>query len=252
MKATLVSKLDPNLQKFDLRTLGRDESAEHEAIISALRKNAQSYKAGDQLTYEGDARSSTFFVLNGWILLSKSLPDGQTQIIDFVLPGDVATSTAADGKSSAVQVEALTDVTVAAMNNAEWTALIHKWPELEQRASELSNAARARISERMLRLGKGTAPMRVAYALLELGVRLRVLHGTEDLSFHIPLTQQRLGDFTGLTSVHVCRTLRRLDRHGIVATNDHMNILIKDLRAVSELAGVEIDDLRREIEATEF
>lgn len=239
---------NPSLLKLDVSDVSTRAPDRSNAIYAHLSNHAQKFRAGEQLTFEGDEKSAVIFVLSGWIVLSKSLPDGQTQIIDFVLPGDYASPTSADGRSSALQVEALTDVSVVMLSNADWAATLQKWPDLQHRASALSAAARARISERLLRLGRGTAAMRVAYALLELGVRLQTLHGSEELSFHVPLTQQRLGEFVGLTSVHVCRTLRRLDRHGVISTNDHMNIHIRDLGKISELAGVEIEHLRQEIE----
>ena len=63
----------------------------------------------------------------------------------------------------------------------------------------------------------------------------------------MPLGQQQLGDFTGLSSVHVCRTLRRLNRVGVIWTGDHMDITIKDLPALAELAQVDLAALRKEI-----
>jgi hypothetical protein len=65
--------------------------------------------------------------------------------------------------------------------------------------------------------------------------------------FHVPLGQQHLGDFTGLSSVHVCRTLRRLGRLGTLTTDDHMDIRIHDLPDLADRAGVNIATLRAEI-----
>ena len=65
----------------------------------------------------------------------------------------------------------------------------------------------------------------------------------------MPLGQQQLGDFTGLSSVHVCRTLRRLNRIGVIRTGDHMDILIRDLPALADLAQVDLAALRKEITA---
>ena len=64
---------------------------------------------------------------------------------------------------------------------------------------------------------------------------------------HVPLGQQQLGDFTGLTAVHVCRTLRRLNRLDMIETGDHMDIAIHDVSALAELAGIDLGVLRKEI-----
>lgn len=167
-------------------------------------------------------------MLDGWLSLSKSLKDGQTQIIDFALPGDFLDVASADGTICGFNVEAITDVTVAVVSVAEWENLIQKSPAAHGVYMKAAAAARMRISERMLRLGKGSAEKRVAYALLELCTRI---HATDQFvtgSFHVPLRQQQFGDFVGLSSVHVCRSLRRFVRQNIISMRDHMDINIID------------------------
>ena len=91
--------------------------------------------------------------------------------------------------------------------------------------------------------------MRIAYVLIELCIRVGGRGTGCDGEFHVPLGQQQLGDFTGLSSVHVCRTLRRLNRVGVIWTEDHMDITIKDLPALAELAQVDLETLRYGITA---
>ena len=44
--------------------------------------------------------------------------------------------------------------------------------------------------------------------------------------FELPMTQQQIADATGMTTVHVNRTLRALDRdHAIARTANHFRIL---------------------------
>jgi CRP-like cAMP-binding protein len=65
--------------------------------------------------------------------------------------------------------------------------------------------------------------------------------------FHIPLTQQVLGDFVGLSSVHVSRTLRRLRRQKVLETGDHLDIVVHDVDRLAQIAEVDLDDLRAQI-----
>ncbi len=157
-----------------LTQLPLDES-KHRADFPAsiIRKNAHSFAAGTALTFEGDDVATVLCVLKGWLSLSKSLSDGQTQIIDFVLSGDIVSPVSADGHTSSLQVEAVTDVVVAILTEAEWARLKHEWPAIEAVSTHLAAAHQSRIAERMLRLGRGSAPNRIAYSLLELCVRLR-------------------------------------------------------------------------------
>jgi CRP-like cAMP-binding protein len=202
---------------------------------------------GTRLRRERDESHARFYVAAGWLAVSKSLEDGEHQILDFILPGETYDPTAADGKTSFVEVEALCDAVVVTIDRGVWSRLLRDHSDLWDAECRRDIAAHARQSERMLRLGKSSAETRVAYALIELCLRLSGCGTTSDCTFHVPLGQQQLGDFIGLSSVHVCRTLRRLARQGIITTGDHMDITIHDVGALADLAGVDLAALRTEI-----
>lgn len=201
------------------------------------------------LQVEKEKCDSIYCVLDGWLAMSKMLKDGQSQIIDFALPGDIVDPAAGDGVTSSVTVTALTDSKLAAMPYSSWAKVTRDWPELQREVYLAEAAKSAARAERMLRLGKGTAEMRICYALLEFCTRLDLLNEPDTPEFYIPLTQQQIGDYVGLSSVHVCRTLRRLNRQGIIQTRDHTYIQILDARMLARLAGVDRAELRREIGA---
>ncbi len=50
-------------------------------------------------------------------------------------------------------------------------------------------------------------------------MRLRAVELAKQTSFELPLTQAELGDVTGLSNVHVNRTMKELHRLGLIATN---------------------------------
>jgi len=216
-------------------------------LEAAFHQHARSFRDGSVLMLENDECKVVYCVLDGWLALSKTALEGQTQIIDFALPGDIFDPASADGTTSTVTIEGLTDGIVAALPYSNWERMVADWPELYRLAHRIEAAKQARRAERMLRLGKGSAEMRVAYALLEFCVRINTACSDENPAFHIPLTQQQLGDYVGLSSVHVCRTIRRLSRNGIVRMTDHMDIRVLDPHALAHLAGVETSDLKRGI-----
>lgn len=221
-------------------------------LIDALRPRSATVRAGTLIVHEGEEVPYLIALVDGWIALSKSLHNGDRQIIDFALPGEFIFAASADGSMAALEVQALTDALVVRHSPAQWKHLISQVPEMESVRTALSGATRARIAERMLRLGKGTAQIRIAYALLELCIRLRALGATNDHTFHIPLTQQQLGEFMGLSSVHVCRTLRRLERNGIIDVDDHMDVRVRDASQLAEIAKVDLEHLEAEILPKQF
>lgn len=205
------------------------------------------FDKGNYLLLEGEQYDVVFVVISGWLTQSKSLADGETQIIDFAMKGDVVDPASADRSTSSITIEALTEGTVAAVPFESWEKLMRESSGFRHLAQCIEAANTTRRAERMLRLGKGTAETRLAYAILELCVRLHSPCKTNDPVIHLPMTQQILGDFTGLSSVHVCRTFRRMIRAGILGINNHIDIRVYNPDALAELAGISHDDLRNEI-----
>lgn len=198
---------------------------------------------------EGDELDRVLVVLDGWFLTYKSFDDGEVQILDFVVPGDVVGPASGDGKTAMFSMEAITDAKIVSVPVKIWDERKKQSPDFLSALVNKSAAKKARIAERMLRLGKGSATVRLAYTLLETCIRLRAsgLIAGPDCSFHLPLTQKHLGDFCGLSAVHVCRTLRRMVRHNIIAVSDHIDIRILDVDALADLAKADRELLEQEI-----
>ncbi|HET9510970.1 MAG TPA: Crp/Fnr family transcriptional regulator, partial [Sphingomonas sp.] len=98
-----------------------------------------------------------------------------------------------------------------------------------------------------LSLGRRSAIQRIAHLICELRVRLGLIDQADDSGFALPLTQADLSDCTGLTPVHVNRTLRELRERGLMDLRGK-RVAISDLPGLRALA--EFDDaylyLRRE------
>ena len=62
-----------------------------------------------------------------------------------------------------------------------------------------------------------SAKVRVAALLLEIRNRIRLTGQAATTDFALPLTQEEIGDATGLTAVHVNRMLRQLEEDGLIA-----------------------------------
>jgi len=202
---------------------------------------------GRIIVQEDDFADHAMLLLDGWVAFSKMLPDGETQIIDVMLPGDFALIGAETAPVAACTVEALSD---ARFINIRPPHANGPAPELAGlrglMAAEIVRS-QARISELLLRLGQGSAASRVAYALLEFYIRLDAIGLVKDQCFAFPITQQKTGEFTGLSNVHVCRTMRRFERDGLISHPHHNDIILCDIDALCGIAGVDLRVLRNEI-----
>ena len=220
-------------------------------VQAYLRVNPQpvieTARKGASILREDDFADHSMLLLEGWAALSKMLPEGETQIIDVLLPGDFALIGALHASVAACSVEALSDIRYVNIRRAQINGDGPEMANLRELAAAEIVHTQARTAELLLRLGRGSAASRIAYALLEFYIRLETIGLTDGNRFVFPMTQRKFGQFTGLSNVHVCRTLRRYERDGIVSHPAPSEIALNDLNALCEAAGIDLDTFRQEI-----
>jgi CRP-like cAMP-binding protein len=187
--------------------------------------------AGTMLLRSGDNFGSLGAVFTGWALRYKLLDDGRRQILGVLLPGDLFGLEAVLLQKLQHQVEAVTPVTYAVMADEHVKQMIGGVPQFG--ASLLSHFAheQGRQDRHATMLGRSNAEERIATFIVELHARLRRRRLGHTTSFNMPLTQQQIGDYLGLTVVHINRVLRRFRESGIVTARGKA-VIIHDLRAL--------------------
>lgn len=202
---------------------------------------------GQIIVQEDDFADQSILLLEGWVAFSKSLPNGETQIIDVLLPGDFALIGATNAPVAACSVEALGDAQFISIRAKHANGPAADMALLREVMAGEIVRTQARIAELLLRMGKGSAAIRIAYALLEFYIRLEAIGRVSEAGFDFPITQQKIGEFTGLSNVHVCRTMRRFERDGIIAHPAATHIVLSDLDALCDIAGIDLPRFRDEI-----
>ncbi|WP_168199288.1 Crp/Fnr family transcriptional regulator [Pseudorhodobacter turbinis] len=226
---------------------GRVQIAFVDTLIAKIAAPISTARHGHILSYESDLADHGILLVDGWLALSKSLCGGETQIIDVMLPGDFALIGAKEAPVSACTVEALSDVQYITIRPPMVNGPDPASAKLRDVLAAAILTTQSRTSEMLLRLGRGNAASRVAFALIEFHTRLQAVGRTNGNIFEFPITQQKFGEFTGLTNVHVCRTLRRLERDGFIAHPDSRSIELLDIPALCDLASIDLDLFRAEI-----
>ena len=165
---------------------------------------------------EGDKPRHVHLVLDGWACRYKQLPDGKRQIVSLVLPGDFCDVNVYILKQMDHSIASITRVKMAMITPDEMNALTIERPRITQALwwHELVTAAIQR--EWTLNLGQRSAYERLAHLLIELYLRLATVGRAHNGRCDFPLTQNDLAETTGLTSVHVNRTLQELRRDGLI------------------------------------
>ncbi|WP_229742419.1 Crp/Fnr family transcriptional regulator [Sphingobium sp. YBL2] len=179
------------------------------------------------------------YVQEGWACRYRLLSDGRRQITALYLPGDYCDPQWALGGVASQPVVAITNVRALRLpcripshagfdgHNGFWQALSGM---IERQANWL------------VTLGRKTALERVAHLLLELFERMRQAGLAYGQQCAMPLTQMEIADMTGLTPVHVNRTLQSMRARGLVELQSKW-LRIPELQALREVAALTGQDM---------
>ncbi len=77
-------------------------------------------------------------------------------------------------------------------------------------------------------VGRRNAQMRMAHLLCEFSLRLKLAGLGEETEYELPMTQEQLADATGMTPIHVNRTLRALEADGLITRSSSRSVMIGD------------------------
>jgi CRP-like cAMP-binding protein len=191
-------------------------SADDRATLTNLAHNLRHVDARRDLIAEGDRPHWVYLVVDGWCARYKSLPDGRRQIVSLLLPGDFCGIAAHMLKRMDHSIVAITRLKLATIAPEEMRALKDDRPRIAQALSWADLVSAAIQREWALNLGLRNAYERLSHLLVELYLRLQAIGLAVDGRCDFPLTQNDLADATGLTAVHVNRTLQELRGEGLI------------------------------------
>lgn len=208
-------------------------------MIARYKAGDREVKAGQDLFSLGDRCDAVYNLVSGWVFRYNLLEDGRRQILDFALPGAVLGFHPVRDSMTTFGAQALTDSVVCVIPHAALGPLSREFPEIGLRLAWLISRDRSLAFDHLTSIGRQSARERVAHLLLELFVRYRAQWpGYRIEEMHLPLTQEHIGDATGLTFVHVNRVLRDLRQDGIVEFH-YRRLRILDPDKLVDMAGID-------------
>jgi CRP-like cAMP-binding protein len=230
--------IDKGLAQPLIRRLNALRILSEEAIASierAVFENLQRAGPGEDLIREGDPTDSVRVVLSGWLSRYKTLEDGRRQIVNFILPGESCDAHAFLLPALDHSIGTVTPVTYAEIKRARFEGLMARHHSLAEAfwCETLLNGAIQR--EWAINLGRRVALERVAHLFCEIIERLRPVGLLEGNSCHFPVTQMDLADATGLSVVHLNRTLQELRGAGLIVLRER-TLTINNLEALRDVA----------------
>jgi CRP/FNR family transcriptional regulator len=211
-------------------------TSDERAALTALEDRLRDVRRGAVLQRENEPSGELFVVRRGLLMSYVLLDDGSRQILRFLFPGDVVGFNSLIYPEACEAIAALTDSVVCPFDKSVLGRVFVGHPRLAAVIFAVSQVERIALTDRLAALGRTSAKARVAALLLEWRNRLRRVDPNVGSSFQMPLTQEEIGDATGLTAVHVNRMLRQLEEAGLIA-REGSRVTIADERALGRAAN---------------
>ncbi|MFC2969172.1 Crp/Fnr family transcriptional regulator [Acidimangrovimonas pyrenivorans] len=211
------------------------------AAVSELRDAP----AGTVMIADGAPAEGVGLVLEGTLGLIKRLPDGRSNIIGLLTPGELC-GRVFDPEAS-YQVEALTDARVLCFKRAGFEEILEAAPEVERlfMINVLDEIDAAR--EWLLLLGGRKAVERVASFLLILCRQELARRGTDwdgsPIPVRLPLSRADLARHLGTRPETLSRALHALEDRGVLVIHDPGRFEVTDPEGLVNISG---HDLLRE------
>ncbi|MBB3018623.1 CRP-like cAMP-binding protein [Microvirga lupini] len=188
---------------------------------------------------EGDKPRHINLILDGWACRYKVLEDGRRQITALLIPGDLCDVHMFILTRMDHSVGAITPLSVAEIPTDTILEITHGSARLSRAFWWNSLVEEAIAREWVTNLGQREAIERVAHLFCELFLRLRSVGMTNSQascpSFELPVTQEQLADATGMSTVHVNRTIQEMRERGLIVWKGK-TVTIPDLEALQDVA----------------
>ncbi|WP_201842031.1 Crp/Fnr family transcriptional regulator [Microvirga zambiensis] len=214
-------------------------SEDKQKLERAAAAKVRVVRPREDIIREGDKPRQVNLILDGWACRYKVLEDGRRQIVGFLVPGDVCDIRMFILKQIDHSMGALTPVRVAEIPSDTLLDVIDTSPRLTRAMWWNSLVEEAISREWTTSLGQREAIERLSHLFCELYFRLKAVGLTENgqgrKSFEFPVTQDQLADATGMSTVHVNRTLQLMREQELIIWKGK-TVTIPDLEALMSVA----------------
>lgn len=204
-------------------------------VIEDFSEVSRHHPSGKILIEEGDRPENVFLLLEGWACRYKILPDGNRQIMAFLIPGDVCDIQIFLLKSMDHGIALLTDSVVAEISKTKMNAVMKDHSRVTRALLWATLVDEATLREWLVNMGQRNARERMAHLFCELYVRLFQVGLNREHEIRFPLTQEQLADTMGLTPVHVSRVLTKMRDEELISIKGRM-LHLRDFERLKQIA----------------
>ncbi|NCT68118.1 MAG: helix-turn-helix domain-containing protein [Rhodanobacteraceae bacterium] len=212
------------------------------ARLDDIVKRRRPLARNDFLFREGDRHTSLFVVRQGAIKTSTMLPEGDTQVLGFHLPGEILGLDGVADERHRATAEALEEASVCEIPFAKLSEIAAQLPALQRQLYRIVSREFVREQQHPVMMGRKHALTRLALFLHSVSERRRN-QDLEPHEFQLSMSRQDLASYLGLVIETVSRAFSRLQTQQIIDV-DRRRVRILDAVALGQLANSEDTDLR--------
>ena len=191
---------------------------------------------------EGDRPSRSFLLAQGLTCVSKVVAGGRRQVMTLQIPGDAPDLHTIFLKHLDSDIWAITDCRLAYTAHEDLRALNRKYPRLGEELWRDALVEACICREWMVNVTQRQADSRMAHLFCEMMLRLETVGLARDKTCPLAIKQGDLSEMTGLSTVHVNRTLQALREQGLI-TFAKGELTIHDWDALVDLGDFRPDYL---------
>jgi CRP-like cAMP-binding protein len=197
-----------------------DLSDEDRTAILGLPITVQEVGRGVDIVREGDRPSQCCLIVEGFACRYNVTSEGKRQIQSFHTPGDLPDLQSLHLKVLDHNLRTLTPSKLGFIPHQSVDELWRRQPNIAAALWRDTLVDAAIFREWIMNVGRRDAYARMAHILCEVFTRLKAVGLAPGNSFALPITQTELADATGLSTVHVNRTLQALRMAGLITLRD--------------------------------
>jgi CRP-like cAMP-binding protein len=214
------------LEEYTELSAGAREALDALSATPPLRIGARR-----DLIKQGATPVHVYLISRGWACRYKTLSNGRRQIVDFLIPGDLCDLNIYILSRIDHSIGAISALDVVEIPRDELEAIIDRYPQIARALWWQELVSKSCHREWIVNVGVRSAMERISHLLCELFLRLESIGETDGKGCDFPLTQGDLADATGMTAVHVNRTLQRLREKNLITLADR-KLVIPDMAAL--------------------
>lgn len=205
-----------NPWQMKMEQFTRFTESQRRRLNEVITMKQRQHDAREDIIADGAHSDYCHVLLKGLACRYKILPDGERQIMAFLVPGDLCDAEIFILKEMDHAVGTIVPSTTAMIHSDEMRKLLQEVSCISEALWWGTMTDVAVLRERIVDHGRRDATERIAHLLYEMLVRYRVVEQTKDDTFDFPITQTDLADATGLTPSHVNRVLQRFRDDGLI------------------------------------